>query len=114
MKHTLCAVADLSEAAPKLIRVSGHLIAVIKIADEIYAIAGHCPHWNGLLGSGPVNVARREIACPLHGFRFSLRDGSCVAASARPSVRTFDARVEGDSVVADITDALVTSVKELA
>lgn len=104
MQQTLCKVSDLLEAKSKLIRVSGRLIAVIKIEDEIYAIDGHCPHWNGPLGRGPVNVVRREIACPLHGFRFSLRDGACVAATARPPVATFNARIEGDTVVADIPD----------
>lgn len=111
MKHILCTVADLSEAVSKLVRVSGRLIAVVKIEGEIYAIDAHCPHWNGVLGRGPVNAERLEIACPLHGFRFSLRDGRCVAASARPPVETFQARIEGDVVVAEIADIMIENVQ---
>lgn len=113
MKHTLCAVADLTEAVSKLVRVSGRLIAVVKIEDEIYAIDGHCPHWNAVLGRGPVNVERLEIACPLHGFRFSLRDGRCVAAPGRPPVETYRARIEGDVVVTEIPD-IVAENKQAA
>lgn len=104
MEQTLCAVSDLAEAKPKVVRVSGRLIAVVKIEDEIFAIDARCPHWNGPLGRGPVNVARREITCPLHGFRFSLRDGSCVAAIGRPPAATFQARIEGGLVVAEMPD----------
>lgn len=104
MKETLCAVGDLTEAVSKLVRVHGRLIAVIRVGDEIYALDGHCPHWNGILGRGLVSSERLEIVCPLHGFRFSLRDGSCVAAPGRPSVETYQVIVEGDVVVADIPE----------
>jgi nitrite reductase/ring-hydroxylating ferredoxin subunit len=104
MKKTLCTVGDLTEAVSKLVRVSNRLIAVIKVGDEIYALDGHCPHWNALLGSGQVNSERLEIICPLHGFRFSLRDGRCVAAPGRPPVEMYQVIVEGNAVIAEIPE----------
>jgi 3-phenylpropionate/trans-cinnamate dioxygenase ferredoxin component len=104
MQHTLCAAADLQEAKAKIVRADGRPIAIIKIEDEIFAIDARCPHWNGALGAGPISVARREIVCPLHGFRFSLRDGACVAGAGRPAAETFEVRIEDGMVIGEIPE----------
>jgi apoptosis-inducing factor 3 len=102
MAQFLCTLADLHDAVPKQVRVGDRGIAVIRIGGEIYAIDALCPHWAGPLGEGEVSVARREITCPWHRFRFSLRDGRCVVATKRPPVACFAVRIEDGRVYADI------------
>ena len=95
-------LAELSEAKPKEVRVGNRGVAVVRIGDDVYAVDAVCPHWAGPLGQGEVSAARREITCPWHRFRFSLRDGSCVAAINRPPVASFAVRVENGRVYADV------------
>ncbi|HXP77235.1 MAG TPA: Rieske (2Fe-2S) protein [Stellaceae bacterium] len=102
MTQFLCTLAELNEATPKQLRVGDRGIAVVRIGDEIYAIDALCPHWAGPLGEGEVSAARREITCPWHRFRFSLRDGRCVVATKRPPVACFPVRVEDGCVFAAI------------
>jgi len=102
MDHFLCTLAELGEAQPKQLRIANRGVAVVRIGEEVFAIDAICPHWAGPLAEGEVSAARREITCPWHRFRFSLRDGSCVVATKRPPVACFPVRVEGGRVYAEI------------
>lgn len=102
MADLLCLLSELEEAKPKLVRVKNRSIAVVRIGAEVFAVGAVCPHWMGPLAEGQVSATRAEITCPWHRFRFSLRDGRCVAATDRPPVETFPIRLDGDAVLANI------------
>ncbi len=102
-KELLCAVADLQEAVTKIVRRGEHLIGIVKIADDLYAFEALCPHWKGPLARGPISIARREIVCPWHRFRYSLADGQCVAAEGRrPRLRTYPVLLEDGKIFAEL------------
>jgi 3-phenylpropionate/trans-cinnamate dioxygenase ferredoxin subunit len=102
MKQELCKVADLVDAVPKLVKVDNRAIAVIQIESDIYAIDARCPHWDAIMASGTISKSRREITCPMHGFRYSLVDGACVASPSRPSITTFAVTLDDGKIIADI------------
>ncbi|MGH7089581.1 MAG: Rieske (2Fe-2S) protein [Stellaceae bacterium] len=102
MDKRLCSLAELSDAVPKELRIGNRGVAVVRIGEEVFAVGAVCPHWAGPLSQGQVSAARREIVCPWHRFRYSLRDGRCIAATNRPPVAAFAVRIEDGSVYADI------------
>jgi nitrite reductase (NADH) small subunit len=104
MSEYLCRLSELEEARPRLVRVEGRAVAVVRIGGDVFAIGAVCPHWGGPLADGQVSAARAEIVCPWHRFRYSLRDGRCVAATARPGAVVISVHIEGDAVVAGKID----------
>jgi len=45
-----------------------------RFKNQLYAGKSKCPHANGDLTKGHIS-ANGEIVCPLHRFKFSLKDG---------------------------------------
>jgi 3-phenylpropionate/trans-cinnamate dioxygenase ferredoxin subunit len=66
------------------------------------AVLNDCPHFGGPLAQGAVSVARGEIICPWHRFRFDLSTGQSVTnpAMVAPLLAT---EVRGDRVWVDVT-----------
>jgi nitrite reductase/ring-hydroxylating ferredoxin subunit len=56
------------------ISVNGILISILRKEQDIFAFKSTCPHAGASLADGFVNNFN-EIVCPLHGYRFSLKDG---------------------------------------
>jgi nitrite reductase/ring-hydroxylating ferredoxin subunit len=74
----------------RTIEVQGHTFALWNIDGQFYCIDDLCPHRGGPLGAGSLQDGK--ISCPLHGWTFDVRDGSCLTRSDRP-VKTYPARV---------------------
>lgn len=85
-----CAVDELPPGKRKLVRLNNIEIALFNIKGNIYAIKNRCPHRSGPLIRGFVDTAG-GVKCPMHGWRFDLRDGS----SERPArATTYATKVE--------------------
>lgn len=83
MPETWTAICRLDELPPsgrKLVKLNGIEIALFNIDGTIYAIKNRCPHRSGPLIRGFIDLTG-GIKCPMHGWRFDLRDGS----SERPA-----------------------------
>ena len=87
-------VKDLGSCAR--VEVQGQPIAVFRTDTGVYAIDDICSHEYSRLSEG--DVEGDEVACPKHGSRFSLRDGSVVGLPATRPLRTWPAKLEGDEV----------------
>jgi nitrite reductase/ring-hydroxylating ferredoxin subunit len=98
MDTLVCDFDELEQATPRVFRINSRMVALVKLGGEVRAIDAFCPHWKGPLGSGKVSVERREIICPWHLFRFSLDDGSCVAANDRPPVEVYPVSLDDGKV----------------
>ncbi len=65
----------------------GQRVAVYHARDgRLYATQASCPHLGGKLADGVVGGA--VVICPLHGYRYDLRDGR-VLNGACDRLRTF-------------------------
>jgi nitrite reductase/ring-hydroxylating ferredoxin subunit len=78
-----CRLADIPPGGRKLVRIDTVEIALFNLNGTVYAIKNRCPHRGGPLIRGFLDGAG-GIKCPLHGWRFDLRDGS----SQRPACTT--------------------------
>lgn len=78
-----CRLEELPPGGRKLVKLANAEIALFNIAGTIYAIKNRCPHRSGPLIRGFLDPAC-GIKCPMHGWRFDLRDGS----SERPAKAT--------------------------
>ena len=62
------------------VTIAGRRIAIFRTEDGLHAVSADCPHADGPLQDGL--VADGCVTCPLHGWRFDLRDGERIGAEA--------------------------------
>jgi nitrite reductase (NADH) small subunit len=96
----ICQIYDIpSLGARRFQRDDGKVIAIFRTAsDAVFALNDKCPHKGGPLSQGI--VFGESVACPLHNWCISLKDGNAAApdvgATERFPVRISDGRVELD------------------
>jgi len=70
----ICQIKDLKENSGKRFFIGDIDTAVFKLNNEIFALSNICPHQHAaLLFDG--FIEDEFIACPAHGWQFSLRTG---------------------------------------
>ena len=89
-------VGRLDEMDPCSVRqvtVDGHVIALVRIDDDVYAIGDVCSHQNISLSEGEVLCEDKQLECWKHGSTFSLIDGEPSALPATKPVPVYDVKV---------------------
>jgi 3-phenylpropionate/trans-cinnamate dioxygenase ferredoxin subunit len=71
----LCQLNELVAGEARRFEIDGLAIAVVRIADDVYAIGDRCTHENVSLSEGEVDGARLLVECWKHGSQFSLVTG---------------------------------------
>jgi 3-phenylpropionate/trans-cinnamate dioxygenase ferredoxin subunit len=107
-------LADLPEAGRiHMIELGGHRVGLVRVGEEVHALADRCPHRGAPLCSGgrtvhgieleggaPVRRPERGlIRCPWHKWDFDIGSGRCLV---HPTLRLRRYRVtldEGDAVI---------------
>lgn len=64
----------LKEGTPQHLMVNGQSICMILWKGELRAVENKCPHNGESLSKGKINYLG-EVICPLHGYRFNLKNG---------------------------------------
>jgi 3-phenylpropionate/trans-cinnamate dioxygenase ferredoxin subunit len=96
----VCPVDELPDGGVRKFDVDGVAVSVVRIGDDVYAVADTCTHANVSLAEGEVWCDELEIECPKHGSAFSLLDGQPSTLPATQPVAVYDAQVvDGDVVV---------------
>lgn len=54
--------------------VNGKKICFSRYQGQLYAFAQKCPHASGLMSEGVID-AQGNVVCPLHRYKFSIRNG---------------------------------------
>ena len=76
----------------RMIEVGGHRVGLVRVGDEVHALADRCPHRGAPLCSGgrtvhgieleagvPVRGAERALVrCPWHKWDFDVASGRCL------------------------------------
>lgn len=94
-------VAKINEVpnfGKKVVSVSDREILLVNIKGTVFACENECPHQASPLTAAIVKDG--YIACPRHGYRFSLADGTCVD---HPEfiLKTFHVQISGDDILID-------------
>ena len=96
----------------RMIELGGHRVGLVRVGEEVHALADRCPHRGAPLCSGgrtvhgielgdgaPVRGAERAlIRCPWHKWDFDIASGRCVVHPTL-RVRRYRVTVERDDVV---------------
>ncbi len=102
-------LSDLPENAAIAVEVDGVDIAVVRTADQVFAIRDECSHAAVPLSEGDVTFDDQgtpEIECWLHGSTFNLRNGRPVILPATEPVSVYPVNVDGDAVLVDVQNPL--------
>ena len=95
----LCSFAELAPSSARRFVVNGLPIAVVRIADDLYAIGDTCSHAEVSLSEGTLWADECELECWKHGSAFSLRTGEPQSFPATQPVPVYAIRRYGDDVV---------------
>ena len=85
---------DIAEGSAKLVRVNNEEIAVFKHQGQLCAIQNTCPHQGGQLSMGW--IVGDEVVCPLHGYKFDLKNGAC-STIATLKAKIFKLAAQGEN-----------------
>ncbi len=93
--RTVAKVGEIPEGRGRAFVVEDRVIAVFNEGGQYYAIDDCCPHMGASLAEGDLQDG--VVACPEHGWRFSIHDGSW-CDYRRQRIDCFDVRVVGDEI----------------
>jgi len=98
--HRVAAEADLKPETPRAVRVGKTQIALVKLADGIFAVSDVCTHEYALLSDGFCEHGKLE--CPLHQALFDIRTGKAETEPADVDLQVFPVKVEGGQVFVQV------------
>jgi 3-phenylpropionate/trans-cinnamate dioxygenase ferredoxin subunit len=76
--------------------INGKPITLAKVGDRVYACAYKCPHASGVLAGGYIDAVG-HIVCPLHRYKFDLRNGRNVSGEGY-YLKTYGVQIREDGV----------------
>ena len=86
----------LVDGKPVAIEVDGTPVCVVKVGDEVFAVADTCTHSEASLSEG--EVTGNKIECWLHGAEFDLKTGKALTPPATESLKTFNVERNGNQL----------------
>lgn len=97
MKYVAVARAtEIAEGQQKLVRVGGKAIVVCKSEGQFFAFENRCTHDNEPLLGGALKKC--TIVCPMHGARFSLKNGAPFGPPAFEPLTTYALQLVGEDI----------------
>ncbi|WP_052404796.1 Rieske (2Fe-2S) protein [Bacillus rubiinfantis] len=105
--------AQLKPGERKLVEIDRVEIAIVNIAEKLYAFRNACPHQGvsmiygsiggTMLPSEPTvyqyGCENEIVSCPLHGWEFDLKTGNSIFAPDKVSLLTYDIHEEDGNIV---------------
>lgn len=71
----VCLFEEVPEGRAHGVEVEGDRLAIYRDGMAVHALSARCPHAAGPMDRGWLEDG--EAVCPLHRWRFRLRDGRC-------------------------------------
>ncbi len=88
--------SELVSGRPKKVNLDGKDICVVRVGEDVFAVADICTHSDASLSEGEVTGER--IECWLHGAEFDLRTGAALTPPATESLEVYEVKRDGDTV----------------
>ena len=93
--------SELESGTAHKVMVDGVAVAVVRIEDEVFAIADTCSHADISLSLGMVWCETKQIECIKHGSSFNLVTGQPDTFPATQPVAVYSAKVVNDEVIVE-------------
>jgi 3-phenylpropionate/trans-cinnamate dioxygenase ferredoxin subunit len=90
--------SEFESGVAKKVKVDGVAVAVVRIDDEIFAIADKCSHADVSLSDGVVWCETKQLECIKHGSAFNLITGVPDTLPATQPVAVYEVSVVNDEV----------------
>jgi nitrite reductase/ring-hydroxylating ferredoxin subunit len=90
------ALADLAPDRPLSVTLDGLRVALVRVGEQVHALADECRHQGGPLSEGRLTGAR--LACPWHGWMYDVRTGQCLFPTRGGPVACYPVRVDDGEV----------------
>ncbi len=90
-------VSDLAEDSHKVIAVGGRKVLLCRSEGQFFAVQSSCTHDMESLVGG--TIRKCTIVCPMHGARFSLKNGQPYGPPAFEPLDTYDVQVDGEMIL---------------
>jgi len=97
----VCATDEITEGQGLSYQVHDRVVAIFKVDGQFYAIDDACPHMGASLSAGHLDGC--VIACPLHAWRFDVRDGTW-CDNPRVATDSFPVTIKDDHVYVCFAD----------
>ena len=94
----LCGRDEMTTGTARRFDVAGHRIALVRIADDFYAIGDRCSHQDYSLAEGEVYEDEHTLECWKHGSTFSLETREPTTLPATKPVPVYVVEVDGDDI----------------
>jgi len=72
-------------------------VLLCNVGGQHHAVSNVCPHSRMPLSEG--SLRGFTVICPLHGARFDVRTGACLAGPATSDLAVYPVRVENGQVI---------------
>ena len=95
---------DFNSNKIALTEIEGKQVCITKYRDEYFAFLNRCPHATAPLDNGFVD-ALGFIVCPVHRYRFSLKNGRD-SNNEGYRMKTFKVRAEESGIYVSIENSL--------
>jgi NADPH-dependent 2,4-dienoyl-CoA reductase/sulfur reductase-like enzyme/nitrite reductase/ring-hydroxylating ferredoxin subunit len=89
-------LSDVPETGVLAGHVGDDPVLLLRRADGMFAVDGHCTHYGGPLAEGLVNGD--TVRCPWHHACFDLRTGEALAAPAFAALHRWKVETQGERV----------------
>ncbi len=93
--------SELESGTAHKVMVDGVAVAVVRIEDEVFAIADTCSHADISLSLGMVWCETKQVECIKHGSAFNLVTGQPDTFPATQPVAVYSAKVVNDEVIVE-------------
>jgi 3-phenylpropionate/trans-cinnamate dioxygenase ferredoxin subunit len=98
----VAALGELPKRGLTGVEVEGESIVLVTTGDgAVYALQDRCSHEDYPLSDGEL-ISGDRLECIYHGAKFDPASGRAVALPAIRPVKTYDVKVEGDTVLVDL------------
>ena len=96
--YALEKLINLHDGYRKTFKIDEHNLLLLQEGGERCLIESRCPHRGHRLAEA--DISGTAITCPLHGYRFDLRDGRALRTTEEPcrNLRIYDLVDEGREV----------------
>ncbi|HEY8694186.1 MAG TPA: non-heme iron oxygenase ferredoxin subunit [Chloroflexota bacterium] len=93
--------ADIPNETSVRVDLNGRKIALFHVGDNFYAVDDTCTHEEASLSEGTLYLDEDEpqVECPKHGATFEISTGQVLTLPAVKSVRGYETKVDGDTVL---------------
>ena len=98
-------LTEFESGVARKITVNGVAVAVVRIDDEMFAIADRCSHAEVSLSEGVVWCETKQLECIKHGSAFSLVTGVPNTLPATQPVTAYNTAIVNGDVVVTLKEA---------